>query len=95
MHLSSETPTTPTPEKHGAYVGVIGDWTFLCAPWGGGLGQFRQLSSRCQISESNTEKSLGSSKCMRDPKWPTFKAQSQRSKVRKLITSCFIHAIYY
>ena len=45
MHLSAETPTTPTPEKHGAYVGAIGDWTFLCGPWGGGLGQFRQLSS--------------------------------------------------
>ena len=49
MHLSSETPTTPTPDKHGAYVGIRGDWTFLGAPWGGGLGQFRQLSSRCQI----------------------------------------------
>ena len=25
MHLSSETPTTPTPGKHGVYMGVIGD----------------------------------------------------------------------
>ena len=71
MHLSSETPTTPTPEKHGAYVGVIGDWTFLCAPWGGGLGQFRQLSSLM----SNTERRLGSTKCTRDSKWLISKAQ--------------------
>ena len=52
MHFSSE---TPTPEKHGAYVGVIRDWTFLCAPWGEGLRQFRQLSSLM----SNTERRLG------------------------------------
>ena len=83
-------PTTPTPEKHGAYVGVIGDWTFLCTPWGGGLGQFRQWV-HCRFTDVKYWQ--GSTKCTRDSKWLTSKVQ--RSKVRKLIKSCFIHAIYY
>ena len=54
--------------------------------------ELRSVSS-IEFTMSNTERSLGLTKCMPDPKWPTSKAQ--RSKARKLIKSCFIHAIYH
>ena len=54
--IGNPTTPTPTPEKHGAYVGVMGDWTFLCAPWGGGLGQFRQLSSLMSNTEGDWDR---------------------------------------
>ena len=81
MHLSSETTTTPTPEKHGAYVGVIGDWTFLCAPWGGGLGQFRQLSS-LKWNECNWNATSGG-------KFEAFRSQSFHARLNTAKTKHF------
>ena len=63
----------------------------LCPMGGGGLGQFRQLSSLM----SNTGRRLGSTKCTRDSKWLTSKAQRsiRHQSIFKIYLSLVFDAI--